>query len=226
MCYRVTRIAFVPFIRSKDVEFTANGLKPNARFYAFFDTVNVSTYITPTGSTLGAALTSDANGDCTGTFSIPDPNVSTNPRWRTGTRPFRLTTNSVNSILGDVFSSAETDYTAKGLMNTVQGSITSTREAKVQRTKHEETKEILRKDKSVSSYTTMVDTPGGASNSGNTNQGGDGGDPPNVTYTHTFVADGPPGSGLGTKTTTKHVNGTVVNTTCKIIDLGGISGDQ
>ena len=209
---RVTSIAFVPYIRAKDVEFTAKGLKPNSRFFSFFDTVNVSDNVTPTGSSLGAALTSDANGTCTGTFSIPDPNVTTNPRWRTGTRPFRLTTNSVNSIQGDVFSSAEADYTAKGLMNTMQGTITSTREPKVQRTTHDETKEISRKDKNISSFATTIDTPGGGSNSGNNNQGGND-SAPTVTYTTEWVPNGPPGSGQGTKVTVKHVNGVVVNAT-------------
>ncbi len=219
---RVTSIAFVPFIRAKDVEFTAKGLKPNSRFYAFFDTVAVSEYVTPTGSSKGAALTSDANGTCTGTFSIPDPNVTTNPRWRTGIRPFRLTTNSVNSIQGDVFSSAETDYTAKGLMNTIQGTITSTREPKVQRTNHDETKEIVRKDKSVSSYDVVLDTPGGGSNSGNSGQGGN--DSPHITYTTEWVPNGPPGSGLGTKITKQHINGVVTNATTTGYNHGVASG--
>ena len=34
---RVTSVGFVPFIRAKDIEFTAKGLKPNSRFFAFFD---------------------------------------------------------------------------------------------------------------------------------------------------------------------------------------------
>ena len=220
---RVTSIAFVPYIRAKDVAFTAKGLKPNSRFFSFFDTVAVSDFVTPTGSSLGAALTSDANGTCTGTFSIPDPNVTTNPRWRTGVRPFRLTTNSVNSIQGDVFSSAETDYTAKGLMNTMQGTITSTREAKVQRTNHDETKEILRKDKSVTSYNVTIDAPGGGSNSGNNNQGGN--DSPHITYTTEWVPNGPPGSGQGTKITKKHVNGVVVNATTTGYN-SGVSSQQ
>jgi hypothetical protein len=218
---RVTSVGFIPYIRARNIEFTAKGLKPNARFYAFFDSIAVSDFVTPTGSSIGAALTSDANGTCTGTFSIPSPTgsggifdrigdnirqlpvgggdsviqsfnalsqdvgstkrklflpnkIAENPRWRTGTRPFRLTTNSVNSVLGDVFSTAEADYTAKGLLNTIQGTILSTREPKVQRFSHEETKEILRKDKTNSSYDTIIDSPGGGSNSGNNNQGNDG----------------------------------------------------
>ena len=57
-------------------------------------------------------------------------------RWRTGRRSFRLTSSSTNSLLNGVFTSAETDYVAKGMMNTVQGTILSTREGKIARTNH------------------------------------------------------------------------------------------
>jgi len=240
---RVTSIGFIPYIRAKNIEFTATGLKPNARFYAFFDSIAVSDYVTPTGSSIGAALTSDGTGTCTGTFSIPSPTGSglsndiitgpriidpgghqifhhavpanatsatpvysqpigsklrrlpengKNPRWRTGTRPFRLTTNSVNSIRGDVFSSAETDYVAKGLMNTIQGTILSTREPKIQRTSTDQEKEILRNDSSTESYTTQLETPGGGAGSGvGSNQGGrEDGKNDWETYTIEWVAVG------------------------------------
>ena len=49
---------------------------------------------------------------------------------RTGRRTFRLTSNAANSLTGDIFTSAEADYTASGLQQTVQGQIVSTREAK------------------------------------------------------------------------------------------------
>ena len=48
-----------------------------------------------------------------------------------GTRTFRLDSSSVNTLTGDLFTSAEVDYVAKGLMNTVQGTVVSTREAAV-----------------------------------------------------------------------------------------------
>ena len=55
-------------------------------------------------------------------------------KWRTGTRAFRLTSSSENSLVGDVFTSAETDYTAKGMVQQVQGTVVSTREPRIQRT--------------------------------------------------------------------------------------------
>ena len=57
--------------------------------------------------------------------------VAANPKWRTGTRAFRLTSSSTNSQTeGLVITSAETDYTAKGMIQQVQGTVVSTREPK------------------------------------------------------------------------------------------------
>ena len=70
----------------------------------------------------------------TGTFAIPDPNTTSNPRWRTGKRVFRLTSSSVNSIDNTaVATSAEGDYDAKGLLETTQEAIIATREAQTVR---------------------------------------------------------------------------------------------
>ena len=58
-----------------------------------------------------------------------------NPRWRTGKRVFRLTSSSTNSEdRTNVATSAEADYDAKGLLETTQEAIVSTREARTQRT--------------------------------------------------------------------------------------------
>ena len=130
---RVVSVAFAPFIRAKDVAFTAKDMKPLTRIFPFFDGIDVSAYVTPTGSSAGAALTTDAAGEATGTFAIPDPETSGAPKWRTGKRTFRLTTSSTNTLTGDVFTSAEVDYSAKGMIQQVQETIVSTREAQVSR---------------------------------------------------------------------------------------------
>ena len=141
---RVVQVAFATFIRSKDISFTAKGMKPSTRIYPFFDGVDVSTYVTPTGSSAGAALTTDASGSATGVFALPTPTVSTNPRWRVGKRVFRLTSSSTNvQTEGLVTTSAETDYTAKGLVQTVQGTVMSTRETTVQRTTQTDQSQII-----------------------------------------------------------------------------------
>jgi len=110
---RVVSVAFAPFIREKTITFTAKDMKPLTRVYPFFDGIDVSAYVTPTGSTAGAALTTDSAGEATGTFAIPDAADTSKPKWRTGNRAFRLTSNSTNSLTGDVFTSAETIYTEK-----------------------------------------------------------------------------------------------------------------
>jgi hypothetical protein len=105
-------------------------------------------------SNAGAALTTDARGSVSGIFTIPTPTpyrgpvpamVMTNRQWqsflyrgskvwRTGRRTFRLTSNPVNSLTGDIFTSAEADYVARGLRNSVQKTIVSTREAQYAKT--------------------------------------------------------------------------------------------
>src|SRR5210317_1446625 len=131
---RVVSVAFVPFIRSRTITFTAQCMRPNTRVYPFFDNIDISSYITPDGGSLGGNIVTDANGFVTGTFAIPDPNVSSNPRWRTGKRIFRLTASSTNSEdRTAVATSAEADYDAKGLLETTQEAIVSTREARTVR---------------------------------------------------------------------------------------------
>ena len=130
---RVVSVGFANFIRSKDIAFGVDSMKPLTRIYPFFDGIDISTYVTPTGSSAGAALTTDAAGSASGTFALPDPATSGNPKWRTGARAFRLTSSSTNSQTV-LITSAEADYTAKGMIQQVQGTVVSTREPQVQRT--------------------------------------------------------------------------------------------
>jgi len=132
---RVISVNFVPFIRSRTVSFSAFGMRPNTRVYPFFDNIDVSSFVTPDSGSLGGNVVTDTNGFVTGTFLIPDPTNTANPRWRTGKRVFRLTSSSTNSPnASDVQTSAEGDYSAKGLQETTQEAIISSREALTQRT--------------------------------------------------------------------------------------------
>jgi len=164
---RIVNVAFVPFIRSRTINFVATRMKPNTRVYAFFDNVNISAYVTPA---LGSNLDTDNNGSVSGTFNIPDPAVSSNPRWRTGTRVFRLTS-SQNDTRFDVETSAESDYVARGILETVQNTIISTREPQLVRTDTTSTRTINRVSTRQSTRTIgwvdplaqtfMIDDPGG-----------------------------------------------------------------
>src|SRR6056300_780393 len=130
---RVVSVAFVPFIRSRTLTFVATRMKPNTRVYPFFDNIDISSYITPDGGSLGGNLVTDANGKVEGTFAIPDPKVNANPRWRTGQRLFRLTSSSTNSLTNaNVETAANAEYVARGLLETVRETILSSREARVE----------------------------------------------------------------------------------------------
>jgi hypothetical protein len=137
---RIVNVAFVPFIRSRTITFTATRMKPNTRVYPFFDNINISSYVTPSS---GANLETDNNGSVSGTFTIPDPTNNSNPRWRTGTRVFRLTSSQTDART-DVETSAEADYVARGILETVQNTIISTREPMLVRESTTETRSIVR----------------------------------------------------------------------------------
>ncbi len=129
---RVISIAFSPFIRSRDVEFVATRLKPNTRVYPYFDNESVGTYVTPSGGALGGNLVTDSNGAVSGTFSIPDPKDNSKPRWRTGERVFRLTSSPSNDLTSAPDTAANAEYIARGIIQTVQNTIISTRTAGVE----------------------------------------------------------------------------------------------
>jgi len=140
---KVLSVAFVPFVRSRTINFTATRMKPNTKVYPFFDNVAIISYVTPTGGSLGGNLITDDNGALSGSFTIPDPTVNSNPRWRTGKKIFRLTTNSTNGDTS-VETSAEGDYNAQGLLNTVQNTIISTRESTLARQTVTDNQNIVR----------------------------------------------------------------------------------
>lgn len=142
---RVIDTSVIPYMRSRAVNFTAYGLKPNTRFYAFFDDENVNAYCalrtltntnevdngsigSQTGGSVnewtigsfGAPLITDASGVIRGVFQIPN---NSNIKFKTGTKKFRLT-DSINN--GSGVSAAEKEYTASGLLQTKQGTIITT----------------------------------------------------------------------------------------------------
>jgi hypothetical protein len=168
---KVLNIAFIPFIRSRTISFTATRLKPSTKVYPFFDDIDISSYVAPTGENLGDNLISDANGALSGTFTIPDPTNNSNPRWRTGQRVFRLTSSITNSST-DVETAAEGDYTARGSIETVQNTIVSTREVSTVRQTVTDTQVINRSSTRTTTevigwidpiaQTFMLDDTGGA----------------------------------------------------------------
>jgi len=132
---KVVDVAFATYIRENTITFTAENMKPNTRVYPYFEEIDVSAYCTPNGGSLGGNLVTDANGSLTGTFAIPNPNVSGNPKWRTGDRRFRLTSESDNFNSNDeVETFATATYTAKGLIASQEETIYATRVPAIQQT--------------------------------------------------------------------------------------------
>jgi len=223
----------IPWIRSRNIGFNVDRMKPRTRFYTFFDGINVTNYITPKvieliknsttdsrtnetpfvvgetvigqtsgcqlkvvapddgyktnpygkgtealptsyssqtaylnhditaisetvspdffgnmqvgeiliGQTSGARaivqdrrLLTDNVGNIQGTFFVPSPKNDANPRWATGSRNFRFTSNENNSkVAGAVDSSADTTYSATGTLQTVQENILAVRNAEIVR---------------------------------------------------------------------------------------------
>jgi hypothetical protein len=132
---RVVSTNIQPFMRSRLIRFTATGVKPGARLYAFFDGTAVSDYVTPTNSLFasianeGGPIFATANGNAYGIFRIP---ADERLRFRTGTLRFRLSDSLSNdSAQGSSLTAAEGSYTALGLTQQTQDTIVTTRNPQV-----------------------------------------------------------------------------------------------
>ena len=162
-------ITFIPFIRSRKVYFKGSMLKPNTTFYLYFDEVNITSYATDDeafvqfGGGLGAdggtdvaryegqdgsdiisspitsGITTNSAGDVDGWFVIPNNSTL---RFRTGSRQVRLTSNASNNRTLEL-SAAESTYHAKGLLENRQRTILSTREIVLERTRLQESRNLL-----------------------------------------------------------------------------------
>jgi hypothetical protein len=164
--FRSISKTLIPYARSKTITFTANSLKPFTKLYVYFDKRVVNAYVTPGASgaigtaflnfsdvqtpVAGSTLISDAIGNCEGTFTIPDPKISGNPRFSTGDIEFVLTADPNNAQVGDGANEivvrqtyAEAIYSAKGILDTQQETIIATRNAIVRTTALSETGGII-----------------------------------------------------------------------------------
>tara|TARA_B100001093_G_C26858679_1_gene1028749 strand:+ start:2529 stop:7757 length:5229 start_codon:yes stop_codon:yes gene_type:complete len=168
---KIVDVSFVPFIRSRRVYFFGSGFKPNTTLYPFFDGVNISSYATgnssytrrrwrnnitrrdrfnsrPTsegGSITSSAIVSDSRGRVSGDFIIPNQRRL---RFKTGEREFRLIDNTSNDLsISTTYAMAT--YTARGIVNTLQETIISTRTVKVSERRVKESKSVTRTEEAV-----------------------------------------------------------------------------
>jgi hypothetical protein len=78
-------------------------------------------------------LISDRSGVVIGSFFVPNPNIQTNPKYKTGTKTLKLTTNQFNSPLaGELLSQAESNFYSSGTLTTTQETILSVRNLDIQ----------------------------------------------------------------------------------------------
>ena len=139
---RVVETNFIPFIRSREIFFKAERLKPNTKVYAFFNGADVTNFCSETGGykewsdqtgigtfkdiTAHAAntdLVTDAAGIVAGSFRIPHTSTL---KFKTGTREFRLSDSSTNDKNNET-TFAEAFYHAQGLLEVRENVIISTK---------------------------------------------------------------------------------------------------
>ena len=185
----VRDVNIIPFMRSRVIQVTTQGLKPSTRVYAFFDGEDVNAYCTPANSTFGSTgsegdnLVTDSNGIIYLNFRIPNEESL---RFRTGSKFFRLIDSQTNSTGTNAFTThAEASYTAEGLSTTVQDTVISTRNVSLEFRSVNDTRTI-----------TNQTTRETAWDWGN-NVDGDGGDPIAQTFTVDTSATATTGSGTG-----------------------------
>jgi len=149
---RTISLTFLPFMRSRKIMFKAEGLRPNTRYFPFFDGKDVSDYCReetferyagysstlrygnryrnsaahPQGST---NLESNNDGVIEGSFFLPS---RTSFRFRGGTREFKLLDINVDND-SNALSRAAANYVSQGTLDTRQQTITSTRITQVRR---------------------------------------------------------------------------------------------
>ena len=135
---RITDVTIQPFMRSRVINLTIVGVKPNAKLYTFFDGTNVTAYVTPTNSSFantaaeGGTLRAGTDGRAYATFRVPSDGSL---RFRTGEKKLRVTDSPTNETeAGLVTTYAEGTYASQGLNVQKENVILATRVADIQET--------------------------------------------------------------------------------------------
>ena len=141
---RVISQATIPFVRPRTITGTGECFRPNTRLYAFFDGVAVSNFITPSSTSYtsdttvaeGSPLITDVQGKVEFSFRIPEYRFAGQqnvPKFKTGEVDFRLTSSETNIKAPAPSTVGQTEYIAKGVVQTTQQTIEATRNAVVVR---------------------------------------------------------------------------------------------
>jgi len=145
---QVADVEIIPFMRSRRIKFSAKGLRPNTKMFAFFGGVPMEDWVrqetsesrfsdSPTefGSQyaneteypaeLGgkSPLQTDSKGEIVGSFFLPN---TSSINFRTGTQEFKLLDVSVNNE-DEALASTRASYSSSGSIESVQRTVRSTR---------------------------------------------------------------------------------------------------
>ena len=94
-------------------------------------------------------LVSDSTSSLIGSFFIPDPNISTNPRFEVGTKVLTFI-DDINNDLRNASTRATSTFLISGIVETVQESIVSVRNAAIQSQDINDSREITQINETVS----------------------------------------------------------------------------
>ena len=137
----------IPKMRDVVIKFTAEGMKPNTRLYAYFNSINVTPFLNRVANTISISdpnfyanaasnyefiaspILTNASGNVSGYYSyIADIND-----WNTGKYTFRLT-DSVSNTVTDQETFAEAIFNSSGELRSIANEIVSTRNARLDAT--------------------------------------------------------------------------------------------
>tara|TARA_B100000683_G_scaffold240948_1_gene248494 strand:+ start:99 stop:4082 length:3984 start_codon:yes stop_codon:yes gene_type:complete len=146
---RVLQTAFLPFMRSRKVNFKIQGMRPNTQLFPILDGINISslareepfTFYSDNDSDFGNTLnnltthpdgtntlTTDNDGNVEGSLIIPNNNTT---RIRVGTKQLKFLDISVDKE-ENAGSIARASYSAVGFLDTKEATFLSTRQLNVQ----------------------------------------------------------------------------------------------
>lgn len=110
------------YMRAKTITFTATGLKPNTRYYPFFNGVDVSAFCSAQDGAATSTITTNRLGDVTGNFFLPGNT------FVAGSHIFELVDNvrvvSGANIPDPIYGRSEARYEANGVLKQQQTNIT------------------------------------------------------------------------------------------------------
>lgn len=112
----------IMWMRAKTIVFQATGLKPNTKYYPFFDSVYVGMYCSIVDEQLESEIVTNDVGDVTGNFYMPGGTFTT------GSHKFQLVdhvdSDNNPSFADPLYGAAEAMYEAHGTLKTLQSQVT------------------------------------------------------------------------------------------------------